>query len=63
MNLIVCDQQCKHQQEGYCTLNHISSLTADSNNKCGYFTHKESGVTPGPATLEDTSAPYYADRL
>lgn len=37
MNLIVCDQNCRHQQEGYCTLNCITRLTRDTRAKCGYY--------------------------
>lgn len=37
MNMIVCDKACKHQQDGYCCLNQITSLTGDTTAKCGYF--------------------------
>lgn len=37
MNLIVCDENCRHQKEGYCTLNQITRLTGDTRAKCGYF--------------------------
>lgn len=37
MNMIVCDQHCRHQEEGYCTLNQIARLSNDASTKCGYF--------------------------
>lgn len=37
MNLIVCDQNCKRQKDGYCTLNQITSLSGSASDKCGYF--------------------------
>lgn len=41
MSLIVCDEACKHQKEGYCTLNHITRLTGEVTAKCGYYEAKE----------------------
>jgi len=40
MNIITCDEECRHNKDGYCSLNHISRLTntsALSGAKCGYF--------------------------
>lgn len=37
MNLIACDQNCRHQQDGYCALNHITRLTAGLSDTCGYY--------------------------
>lgn len=37
MNLICCDQNCRHQKEGYCTLNQITQLTSSPQGGCGYF--------------------------
>lgn len=37
MNLIFCDQNCLHQEEGYCALNQITQLTGDPYARCGYF--------------------------
>lgn len=50
MNLIVCDQDCRHQIEGYCTLNQIAQLTSDNSSKCGYFLGCNS---PEPKLPED----------
>lgn len=47
MNLIVCDQDCHHQQEGYCTLNQVTSLTGSTQSTCGYYRKK--GALPGTA--------------
>lgn len=43
MNLIICDQNCRHKQDGYCALNHVSQLTDSKESKCGYF--EETAVT------------------
>ncbi|MCL2056620.1 MAG: hypothetical protein FWH02_05300 [Oscillospiraceae bacterium] len=43
MNMIICDKQCRHQQDGYCALNRVTSLSQSLHEKCGYF---EAGV-PG----------------
>lgn len=40
MSLIACDQNCKHQEEGYCTLNRIARLTGSNAAKCGYYESK-----------------------
>ena len=37
MSLIVCDQDCRHQNDGYCALNRITSLSGSSEAKCGYY--------------------------
>lgn len=37
MSLIVCAQDCRHQSEGYCALNQITSLSSNSKAKCGYY--------------------------
>ena len=38
MNLIVCAQDCRHQNDGYCVLNQITSLSSVSSEaKCGYY--------------------------
>ena len=37
MNLIVCHDNCKHQQEGYCTLNDITKATNNGNQHCVYY--------------------------
>jgi len=58
LNLIICDQHCQHQQEGYCTLNYISSITNDSGAKCGYYLEQDK-----VGRTETASAPHYGDRL
>lgn len=40
MNLIACDQNCRHQEDGYCTLNQISALSSDTGRNCGYYTQR-----------------------
>ena len=37
MSLIVCGQDCRHQSDGYCALNQITSLSGSSKAKCGYY--------------------------
>ena len=37
MSLIVCAQDCRHQSEGYCELNSITSLSGNNEAKCGYY--------------------------
>ena len=37
MSLIVCAQDCRHQSEGYCELNRITSLSGSTKAKCGYY--------------------------
>ena len=37
MSLIVCAQDCRHQSDGYCALNQITSLSGNSEAKCGYY--------------------------
>jgi len=50
MNLITCDQNCKHQQEGYCNMGGISNLTGSVESKCGYF---ERAVDSGQLKAEN----------
>ena len=37
MNLICCDQNCRYQKEGYCTLNEITQLAQFPRGGCGYY--------------------------
>lgn len=37
MSLIVCDQNCRHQRDGYCSLDVIKQLTNQTDARCGYF--------------------------
>lgn len=37
MNMVLCAQDCKHQREGYCSLNEISGLSDIVNPKCSYY--------------------------
>lgn len=40
MNVITCNEKCRHQNQGYCGLNHITQLTGKADaegDKCGYF--------------------------
>ena len=39
MNLIPCDVDCKHQQEGYCCLDQASRVTNDTGG-CAYYETK-----------------------
>ena len=39
MVLIPCNAECKHQQEGYCTLDTISHVT-NAQGTCAYYRHK-----------------------
>lgn len=37
MNLIVCEQDCRHQQDGCCALNQVMALSGSLEGKCGYY--------------------------
>ena len=37
MSLIVCAQNCRHQSDGYCQLNSVTSLSGKNDAKCGYY--------------------------
>jgi len=37
MSLIVCAQNCRHQSDGYCQLNSVTSLSGSNDAKCGYY--------------------------
>lgn len=54
MNMIACDETCQHQKDGYCTLNHITSLSSETATKCGYYeaVEKNSFHTVKPAKNE-----------
>ena len=41
MNLIVCAQDCRHQSDGYCQLNSVTSLSGKNDAKCGYYEQSE----------------------
>ncbi|MCL2580815.1 MAG: hypothetical protein FWE32_12445 [Oscillospiraceae bacterium] len=54
MNLIVCAQNCRHQCEGYCELNSITSLSGNNEAKCGYYQKAENAIgTDKNSTPED----------
>ena len=36
MNMIVCDKGCRHQKDGYCSLQEITNLTGQAE-PCGYY--------------------------
>jgi hypothetical protein len=37
MNMIICDKDCRHQCQGWCTLEGAGVLTAFALPECGYF--------------------------
>ena len=37
MNMIACSRNCCHQQDGYCALTIMTSLSAANDKSCGYF--------------------------
>ena len=41
MNMITCGEHCRHNRDGYCSLNHISSIKGAVGVKCGYFSFAE----------------------
>jgi hypothetical protein len=45
LNMILCDKQCRHQKEGYCLLEDISSLTGILGEPCGYYAPSQKQVT------------------
>lgn len=53
MNMIICDQNCRHQNEGYCGLNHIAQITNDINAKCGYFEVRDKKLPVQSGALSD----------
>jgi hypothetical protein len=57
MNMIVCDKNCRHQQEGYCGLNQITSLKATTNTKCGYYEARSAGKSAKTVTSSKAQAP------
>lgn len=49
MNLICCDQNCLHQKDGYCALNHITQLSGSNQGGCGYYrAAPQAGPAPHP---------------
>ncbi|WP_041701363.1 hypothetical protein [Gottschalkia acidurici] len=38
---INCTDNCLHQDDGVCMLNHITSSSGDTSSKCPYFRDKE----------------------
>lgn len=51
MSLIVCAENCRHQSDGYCQLNHITSLSGNTGANCGYYekTDKEKNASRASA--------------
>ncbi len=37
MNIILCDENCIHQKEGYCNLTYLQYVANSSKNSCPYF--------------------------
>lgn len=37
MNIILCDENCVHQKEGYCNLTYLQYVANSSRNSCPYF--------------------------
>ncbi len=50
MSLIPCDKKCIYQQEGYCSLEAPSSLTASVGEGCAYYLESKAPSLP---SLED----------
>jgi hypothetical protein len=47
MNLIVCSQDCNHQEDGYCMmLNGATQLSGNRDVKCGYYKNRNSYSAP-----------------
>ena len=40
MNLIACSECCRWQNDGFCTLDDLSSAPASSVSRCRYFEQK-----------------------
>lgn len=59
MSLIVCSKKCAHQQEGYCSLDEISHVTASVGEDCAYFEalSLDSAPSKGLASLGDIADP------
>lgn len=41
MNMILCDENCRHQKDGYCCLEEWGKLTDALSSPCCYFEEKE----------------------
>ena len=60
MSMIVCAQDCRHQSDGYCALNRITSLSGSREAKCGYYekivTSAKDALSAGAPSTENTES-------
>ena len=50
MSLIICTQNCRHQNDGYCQLNSVTSLSGSNDAKCGYYEKSDDAQRTGGAS-------------
>lgn len=47
MNMIICNEKCRHQKDGYCALTGMAQITNALSSPCCYYeanTKKEEGM-------------------
>ncbi|MCL2071659.1 MAG: hypothetical protein FWH07_05430 [Oscillospiraceae bacterium] len=54
MNMIICNEKCRHQKEGYCALTGMAQITNALASPCCYY---EEGATKSPSSLKKGSNP------
>ena len=37
MNIVVCNENCRHQKDGYCVLDDLTHAEAAASSKCKYY--------------------------
>ncbi|MCL1832383.1 MAG: hypothetical protein FWG45_05680 [Oscillospiraceae bacterium] len=54
MNMIVCNEKCRHQEDGYCILNGMAQITNALASPCCYF---ESATSKSPPVNSSNTVP------
>jgi hypothetical protein len=54
MNMIVCNEKCRHQQEGYCSLTGAAQITNALASPCCYY----DPVSPTKSNLKKGTSTY-----
>ena len=58
MNMIICNEKCRHQKEGYCALNGTAQITNALASPCCYYEASSSRL-PNPP--QDNRDPFKKD--
>ncbi|WP_156136393.1 hypothetical protein [Candidatus Soleaferrea massiliensis] len=53
MNLILCDKNCTHQKDGYCSLDTMTPLTASKADGCYYYSSIADAEKPQACRQEE----------